>query len=221
MLDTCHRRLRRRDHPQPPGSRARGDAHSGQPGPGLGSAAAEAPASKAPRLKDPPDRGRLYRYVPRLQSPAPSAVCLKPSRSLDKYTSTYGLGADTAPGDAGYAAILYAQGQLGIPYLWGGDGPAEGGFDCSGLTRAAYAAAGIDLPRTAQTQYEAGPVVPPGEPLEIGDLVYYGTAGNIHHVAIYIGNGQIITAPGRKQVVKISPYRWKEDDYFGATRPSN
>ncbi len=57
--------------------------------------------------------------------------------------------------------------------------------------------------------------------MEIGDLVYYGTADNIHHVAIYIGNGQIITAPGCKQVVKISPYRWKEDDYFGATRPSN
>jgi cell wall-associated NlpC family hydrolase len=138
----------------------------------------------------------------------------------DQYKSTYGIGADTAPSAAGYAAVLYAQGQLGIPYLWGGDGPAEGGFDCSGLTHAAYAAAGINLPRTAQTQYEAGPIVPPGEPQEIGDLVYYGTADNIHHVAIYIGNGQMITAPGRKQVVKIAPYRWEGDDYFGATRPA-
>ncbi|WP_055752584.1 MULTISPECIES: C40 family peptidase [Frankia] len=97
--------------------------------------------------------------------------------------------------------------------------PAEGGFDCSGLTRAAYLAAGIDLPRTAQTQYEAGSVVPPREPLQIGDLVFYGTASNIHHVAIYIGDGQMITAPGRKKVVKIAPYRWQKDDYFGATRP--
>ncbi|WP_261562801.1 C40 family peptidase [Frankia tisae] len=137
----------------------------------------------------------------------------------EQYTSTYGPGADTDPSDAGYAAVVYAQGQLGIPYLWGGDGLAEGGFDCSGLTRAAYLAAGIDLPRTAQTQYQAGPVVSPGEPLKIGDLVYYGTADNIHHVAIYIGNGQMITAPGRKKVVKISAYRWKGDDYFGATRP--
>ncbi|WP_243657712.1 C40 family peptidase [Parafrankia sp. BMG5.11] len=137
-----------------------------------------------------------------------------------EYSSTGGgFGADTSPSDAGYAAVIYAQGQLGIPYLWGGDGPAEGGFDCSGLTRAAYQAAGIDLPRTAQTQYEAGPVVPPGEPLQIGDLVFYGTATNIHHVAIYIGNGQMITAPGRNKVVKISQYRWTGDDYFGATRP--
>lgn len=136
-----------------------------------------------------------------------------------QYGSTGGFGTDTGPSNAGYAAVVYAQGQLGIPYLWGGDGPAEGGFDCSGLTRAAYLAAGIDLPRTAQTQYAAGPVVLPGEPLQIGDLVYYGTATNIHHVAIYIGNGQMITAPGRKQVVKIASYRWKGDDYFGATRP--
>ncbi|WP_256790281.1 bifunctional lysozyme/C40 family peptidase [Frankia sp. AvcI1] len=138
-----------------------------------------------------------------------------------QYGSTDGFGADTAPSDAGYAAVLYAQGQLGIPYLWGGDGPAEGGFDCSGLTRAAYLAAGIDLPRTAQTQYEAGPVAPPGDPLQIGDLVFYGTATNIHHVAIYIGKGQMITAPGRGKVVKIAPYRWQGDDYFGATRPVN
>ncbi|WP_374694348.1 NlpC/P60 family protein [Frankia sp. ACN10a] len=137
-----------------------------------------------------------------------------------QYTSTYGLGADTVPSDAGYAAVLYAQGQLGIPYLWGGDGPGEGGFDCSGLTRTAYLAAGIDLPRTAQTQYEAGPVVASGESLQVGDLVFYGTRTNIHHVAIYIGNGQMITAPGRGKVVKIAAYRWKGDDYFGATRPS-
>ncbi|MEX5635599.1 NlpC/P60 family protein [Parafrankia sp. FMc2] len=139
----------------------------------------------------------------------------------EQYTSNYGIGADTAPSDAGYAAVVYAQGQLGIPYLWGGDGPAEGGFDCSGLTRAAYLAAGIGLPRTAQTQYEAGPVVPSGEPLQIGDLVFYGTATNIHHVAIYIGNGQMITAPGRGKVVRVASYRWEGDDYFGATSPGN
>ncbi len=175
---------------------------------------------KGTRLKDPPTRGRLCGRVPKLQCPAHGAIGLKPLKALDKYGSTDGFGADTAPSDAGYAAVLYAQGQIGIPYLWGGDGPAEGGFDCSGLTRAAYLAAGIDLPRTAQTQHEAGPMVPPGEPLQIGDLVFYGTATNIHHVAIYIGNGQMITAPGRGKVVKIAAYRWKNDDYFGATRPS-
>ncbi|WP_322749365.1 MULTISPECIES: bifunctional lytic transglycosylase/C40 family peptidase [unclassified Frankia] len=139
-----------------------------------------------------------------------------------QYTSGIGIGADVTPGNAALAAVNYAQGQLGIPYLWGGDSPQEGGFDCSGLTRAAYQAAGIDLPRTAQTQYDAGPtVVPPGQPLIVGDLLYYGTATNIHHVAIYIGGGQMITAPGDGQVIKIAPYRWTGDDFFGATRPGN
>lgn len=159
---------------------------------------------------------------PEFQCPGHGAGRLNCSAAVDKYSSPGGgFGTDTAPSDAGYAAVIYAQGQLGIPYLWGGDGPAEGGFDCSGLTRAAYLAAGINLPRTAQTQYEAGPVVPSGEPLQIGDLVFYGTATDIHHVAIYIGNGQIITAPGRGKVVRVASYRWERDDYFGATRPGN
>ncbi len=137
----------------------------------------------------------------------------------DQYASHATDGTDSTPNAAAVAAVTYAQGQLGIPYLWGGNGPNDGGFDCSGLTRAAYQAAGIDLPRTAQTQYEHGPVVPPEAPLEIGDLLYYGTRTNIHHVTIYTGNGQMIAAPGRGQVVKIAPYRWEGDDFFGATRP--
>lgn len=137
----------------------------------------------------------------------------------DQYASNIGVGADTTPSNAALAAVNYAQGQLGIPYLWGGDGPQEGGWDCSGLTRAAYQAAGIDLPRTAQTQYNAGPAVPAGQPLLVGDLVYYGTEDHIHHVALYIGAGRMITAPGKNKVVRLSNYRWPGDDYLGATRP--
>ena len=63
--------------------------------------------------------------------------------------------------------------------MWGGNGPANGdvGFDCSGLTSAAYAAAGIALPRTAATQYLAGPHVHPDAALLPGDLLFYGTPG--------------------------------------------
>jgi cell wall-associated NlpC family hydrolase len=107
-----------------------------------------------------------------------------------------------------------------MPYVWGGDGAHEGGFDCSGLTHAAYAAADIRLPRTAQTQYDAGPAVPLGQPLQPGDLVYYGTPTNIHHVGLYLGNDQMINAPQRGQLVQITPYRWPGDDYHGATRPA-
>ncbi|MGE6738292.1 NlpC/P60 family protein, partial [Streptomyces sp. NPDC059900] len=64
--------------------------------------------------------------------------------------------ATAPPASGALRAISYARGQLGLPYVWGGDGPAAGdaGFDCSGLARAAYAAAGITLPRTAQQQYD-------------------------------------------------------------------
>ena len=76
------------------------------------------------------------------------------------------------------------------------------------------------LPRAARTQYAAGPRVPDGQPLLSGDLVFYGTSGNIHHVGLYLGGGQVIHAPTRGQSVMIAPYRnQKGDDYFGATRP--
>ena len=119
-------------------------------------------------------------------------------------------------------AINYACGQRGLPYVWGGNGPDNGhsGFDCSGLTKAAYDAAGIDLPRTAHTQYQAGPHVPDGQPLLPGDLVYYGTATNIHHVGLYIGAGKMVHAPTFDQPVQIGNYRYPGDDYAGATRPT-
>ncbi|WP_410593582.1 NlpC/P60 family protein [Amycolatopsis sp. lyj-23] len=120
------------------------------------------------------------------------------------------------------AAINYACGQRGLPYVWGGNGPQGGhaGFDCSGLTKAAYAAAGVTLPRTAQTQFNTGPHVPPGQPLLPGDLVFYGTPNNIHHVGLYIGGGSMVDAPDFGQVVKVQPYRYNGDDYAGATRPT-
>jgi cell wall-associated NlpC family hydrolase len=120
-------------------------------------------------------------------------------------------------------AINYACGQRGLPYVWGGNGAADGGFDCSGLTVAAYGAAGITLPRTADSQFRAGPRVPDGQPLLPGDLVFYGTTAHIHHihhVGLYIGGGMMIDAPDFGQVVKIQPYRHKGDDYAGATRPA-
>lgn len=128
-----------------------------------------------------------------------------------------------APTPPALTAINYACGQRGLPYVWGGNGPDHGhnGFDCSGLTTAAYQAAGITLPRTAHTQFQAGPHVPPGAPLLPGDLVFYGTPSNIHHVGLYIGNGKMINAPTFGQPVQIDNYRYPGDDYAGATRPSN
>jgi cell wall-associated NlpC family hydrolase len=127
-----------------------------------------------------------------------------------------------APTPQAALAIAYAHAQLGRPYVWGGDGPTGGdaGFDCSGLTRAAYAAANIPLPRVAQDQYDTSPHVPHHAPLLPGDLVFYGTPSHVHHVGIYIGGGHMIDAPHRNQVVREEPYRYNKDDYLGATRPS-
>jgi cell wall-associated NlpC family hydrolase len=127
-----------------------------------------------------------------------------------------------APNATTLTAINYACGMRGLPYVWGGNGPDGGhaGFDCSGLTKAAYAAAGVTLPRTAQTQFDTGPHVPTGQPLLPGDLVFYGTPGNIHHVGLYIGGGLMINAPTFGQLVQLDNYRYNGDDYAGATRPA-
>ncbi|WP_034274337.1 C40 family peptidase [Haloechinothrix halophila] len=127
------------------------------------------------------------------------------------YRSSYSGGGDCdaiqAPTPATRTAIAYACQQIGLPYLWGGDGPDAGdtGFDCSGLTTAAYNTAGVSLPRTAHTQYHHGPRVPAGEPLQPGDLVFYGNPNT---------KG---TAPGSVDslAVRIRPH-WKDDRYAEA-----
>jgi cell wall-associated NlpC family hydrolase len=123
-----------------------------------------------------------------------------------------------AAGSAAQAAVAYALAQLGTPYRWGGEGP--GGFDCSGLVQAAYASAGIGLPRVAQAQYDAtaNDAVPAGQPLEPGDLVFFGSPGAVEHVGIVVSPGQMVDAPHTGAVVRIEPYDWP--DYVGATRPT-
>ena len=133
------------------------------------------------------------------------------------------------PTQAVARALAFAHSMIGQPYLWGGNGPetaqlpngdttTSGGFDCSGLTKAAYAAAGIDLPRTAHTQYQATARVSPAQ-LQPGDLVFYGNpATKIHHVGLYIGNGQMIDAPQAGQLVGIHPIDYPGSDLAGGGR---
>jgi cell wall-associated NlpC family hydrolase len=127
-----------------------------------------------------------------------------------------------APDTRASAAIRTALAQLGLPYVWGGNGPTNGdaGFDCSGLTTFSYASAGVPLPRTAHTQYNAGPHVPDGVPLQPGDLVFYGTTARVHHVGMYLGAGRMVNAPTFGKPVQVAFYRYRGDDYLGATRPA-
>nr|WP_237522880.1 C40 family peptidase [Streptomyces sp. SID1328] len=88
------------------------------------------------------------------------------------------------------AALAAARSALGRPYVWGANGPS--GFDCSGLMQWSYARAGVQLPRTSQAQRNAGHRVPLSQ-ARPGDLVIYRSDAS--HVAMYVGDGQVIHAP--------------------------
>jgi cell wall-associated NlpC family hydrolase len=124
----------------------------------------------------------------------------------------------SAGSSAARAAVAYALAQLGTPYLWGGEG--AGGFDCSGLVQAAYAAAGLGLPRVAQAQYDAtaASAVSPDQ-LQPGDLVFFGAStGAITHVGIVVSPGEMVDAPHTGADVRIESYGWP--DLVAATRPT-
>jgi cell wall-associated NlpC family hydrolase len=144
--------------------------------------------------------------------------------------ASYGMGTGSwTPGGAGSAASLalrYALAQVGTPYVWGGE-TAGVGFDCSGLVQAAWASAGVALPRVAAAQMAAGPVVPPESPLAPGDLVFFGPApANVTHVGMVVDpQGMMVDAPHTGAWVRVEQFPtavgswWGGDIYLGATRP--
>ncbi|MET8469937.1 NlpC/P60 family protein [Streptomyces sp. NPDC006422] len=116
-----------------------------------------------------------------------------------------------APNSRAQAAISFAYGALGKPYVWGATGPSA--FDCSGLTQAAYKAAGVSIPRTTYSQIDAGRRVPRSQ-LQPGDLVFFYSS--ISHVGLYIGGGKMIHAPNPSAPVRVAPI--DEMPFAGATR---
>ncbi|WP_354641275.1 C40 family peptidase [Kitasatospora camelliae] len=100
------------------------------------------------------------------------------------------------------AAIAFARTTIGLPYIWGGEGPD--GYDCSGLTMLAWRQGGRNLTHFAADQYAESTPIGYGQ-LRPGDLVFWtdtGRAADIHHVALYIGDDQIIEAPRPGTAVK-------------------
>jgi cell wall-associated NlpC family hydrolase len=158
--------------------------------------------------------------TPAATAPAPAAAGVRPTPA----------GAGSA--SAAQTAIDAAMRWIGTRYAWGGgslSGPSLGwgiddgvvGFDCSGLTRHAYAQAGISIPRNSRAQYAALPKVSRSA-LQAGDLVFWATdTGNpatIHHVAIYLGGDRMLEAPQSGSTVRVTSMRWS--GYIGAVRPS-
>ena len=109
-------------------------------------------------------------------------------------------------------AVRAALGQLGVPYVWGGTAPGVG-LDCSGLTQYAYGEAGLDIPRTSREQ-DIGAEVPSADQLLPGDLICWEG-----HVAMYIGNGQMVEAG---DPVQVSPLRTENSGmpFVGFYRPT-
>jgi cell wall-associated NlpC family hydrolase len=114
-------------------------------------------------------------------------------------------------------AVQFVYDQLGCPYVYGATGPCADGFDCSGLVQAAWAYAGVSIPRDTYEQWAALPHIPESD-IQPGDLLYYDGIG---HVAMYVGNGYIIDAPQPGQdVERVSMNEsWYADNFDGAAEP--
>ena len=118
----------------------------------------------------------------------------------------------------GQAAVSYAESQIGKPYVWGAAGPDS--YDCSGLVMWAYAHVGVNLDHWTGYQWVEGARMSTSS-LRPGDLVFFATntsdPNTIHHVGMYIGNGEMVEAPHTGAYVRISSM-WRPD-LIGAVRP--
>ncbi|WP_188893416.1 C40 family peptidase [Microlunatus endophyticus] len=115
----------------------------------------------------------------------------------------------------GAAAVAFAKAQIGKPYVFGATGP--GSYDCSGLTMAAWKAAGVQLDRTSEAQFHDGTPVSRDQ-LQAGDLVFFYNSSAPSHVGIYVGNGVIIHAPHPGASVEYTQLSYMP--FVGARRPA-
>ena len=135
------------------------------------------------------------------------------SRNETRTDPSAGAPTVNVPASGGAAtAVAAAKSKLGSAYVWAAAGPST--FDCSGLTMWAWAQAGVSLPHSSSMQYSSGSKVSVSS-LQPGDLVFYGSP--IHHVALYVGGGQVIHAPQTGDVVRYASVDMMP--IVGAVRP--
>lgn len=115
-----------------------------------------------------------------------------------------------APPSGSYIQVMvnYAMSKVGGPYQWGGNGPVA--FDCSGLVQQAFAAAGKSVPRQGTDQFWAAPQRVPLSQMRYGDLLVFDDNGNgrFNHIAIYIGNNQVVQALNPQQPIGVTSLSW-------------
>ena len=165
-------------------------------------AARQAAAAEAARQQAAAEAARRAREQQNSYTSAPA-----PAASYDDDDDTPSSGGGGGGNsDAAAGAIAWAKSKLGAQYVWAGEGP---GYDCSGLVTMAYRSQGIYLTHWSQAQYSEGTRVPVSQ-AQPGDLIFWNwDGGNIDHVAIYLGNNQIIEAPTFGVPVRItSIYGW-------------
>lgn len=165
------------------------------PGPALSGPALRGPAPSGPAPSGPAPFG-----------PAPSGLASPgpaPSGPALVGPAPSGPAPDSAYATKAGKALAFARAQIGKPCVWGAAGP--GSYDCSGLTQAAWKAAGVTLPRTTHDQARAGTAVPLAE-ARPGDLVFLASpSGSTDHVGLYAGDGVMIHAPGPGAHVREEP----------------
>lgn len=132
-----------------------------------------------------------------------------------------GVGTALPPSKRAAVAIKFALGERGKPYVWGATGPDS--YDCSGLLLRAFESAGIALPRVSRDQYRAGAMLP-AEKAQPGDLLFWAydesNPNTIHHVAMFIGDGQIVEAQQSGVPVHTRKVIWGEPEMLPvAVRP--
>lgn len=122
--------------------------------------------------------------------------------------ASYSIPSNTSTSGNRQAIVNYALKFVGNPYVWGGTSLTNGA-DCSGFTQSVLRNFGISIPRVSREQAYAGRTVSLSD-IQPGDLIFYTSGGSINHVAMYIGNGQVVHASSRKTGIKISNYTYRQ-----------
>ncbi len=173
-------------------SQPSGSQGGGSTAPVVNTPAPPAASNPAPPVADPAP------VTPPVQQPPAPPVQQSPPPSSPPPSNGSGIA----------GMVSYAMSKVGGPYLYGATGPTA--FDCSGLVLQAFASVGISVARTGTAQFWQAPVRVPISQRQYGDLLVFNDdgTGNFSHIAIYIGNNQVVQALNPGQGIQVTNLAW-------------